>query len=103
MQPDPIDVLKAKLDDPIWRLTSGKLYKIITKGNDDDDGLIVDFLPNEAQLYLIDNLHYRNIILKARQLGFSTLICVLWLDTALFSKDPINCGIIAQDREAAEG
>lgn len=103
MQPDPIAVLKAKLDDPMWRLTSGKLYKIVTKGNDDDDGLIVDFVPNEAQLYLIDNLHYRNIILKARQLGFSTLICVLWLDTALFSKDPINCGIIAQDREAAEG
>ncbi len=29
-------------------------------------------------------------------------MCILWLDTALFSKGPIRCGIIAQDREAAE-
>ena len=96
--------LRAKLDDPMWRITSGKLYKIITKGTDeDDDALVVDFKPNSAQLDLLESIHGRDLILKARQLGFSTLICILWLDTALFSKEPINCGIIAQDREAAEG
>lgn len=101
---DSLDTLAAKLDDPLWRLTSGKLYKIIAKGSEGgDDALIVDFIPNEAQRYLIHNLSDRNLILKARQLGFSTLVCILWLDTALFSKNPINCGIIAQDREAAEG
>lgn len=34
--------------------------------------------------------------LKARQLGFTTLICVLWLDHALFNANQ-HCGIIAQD------
>lgn len=94
--------LIAKLDDPVWRLCSGSLYKIIIKGDDDEDGLVIPFKPNRAQRRLIRRLHHRNIILKARQLGFTTLIAILWLDTALFSKDPVRCGIIAQDREAAE-
>lgn len=93
--------LTARLDDPMWRLSN--LYKIVVKGDDDeDDGLVMQFKPNRAQRRLITRLHHRNIILKARQLGFTTLVCILWLDTALFSKTPIRCGIIAQDREAAE-
>lgn len=32
----------------------------------------------------------------------TTLVAIMWLDAALFSKSPIRCGIIAQDREAAE-
>lgn len=96
--------LILKLGDPNWRLTSGALYKIITKSADDleGEGLVVPFVPNAAQLSFIRDLHHRSLILKARQLGFTTLICILWLDTVLFSKDPIRCGIIAQDREAAE-
>ena len=91
------------LDDPVWRLTSGALYKIIVKGDDeDDDGLVLPFKPNRAQRRLIARLHHRNVILKARQLGFTTLIAILWLDTALFSKNPIKCAIVAQDKEAAE-
>lgn len=93
--------LAANLDDVEWRLSH--LYKIVAKGNDDDDdGLVIQFVPNAAQQKLIDNLWNRNLILKARQLGFSTLVCILWLDTALFSREPVRCGIIAQDREAAE-
>lgn len=95
--------LAANLDDPMWRLCN--LYKIIVKGDDDDDedeGLVMQFKPNRAQRRLLAKLHHRNIILKARQLGYTTLICILWLDTALFSKNPIRCGIIAQDKEAAE-
>lgn len=102
---EALEELKLKLNDPMWRITSGKLYKIVTKstGDDDDASLVVDFIPNSAQMTLIKALHTRNVILKARQLGFSTLICMMWLDTALFSKDPMTCGIIAQDKEAAEG
>ncbi len=85
-----------KLSDPMWRITSGVIYKIITKG-DDDEGLVVDFIPNRAQRKLLKRIWYRNNILKARQLGFTTLVAILWLDTALFSKSPIQCGIIAQD------
>jgi hypothetical protein len=92
--------LAKSLDDPLWRLSN--LYKIITKGSEEDDDLVITFRPNRAQRRLMARLHTRNLILKARQLGFSTLVCILWLDTALFSKDPVRCGIIAQDREAAE-
>lgn len=90
------------LDDPMQRLCT--LYKIIVKGSDDenDEGLVVQFKPNRAQRRLLARLWHRNVILKARQLGFTTLVAILWLDTALFSKDPIRCGIIAQDKEAAE-
>lgn len=102
----PVDLpaeLIEKLRDPQWRLHSGAIYKIVVKGDDeDDDGLVLPFKPNRAQRRLLNRLHHRNLILKARQLGFSTLICILWLDTAMFSKEPIRCGIIAQDREAAE-
>lgn len=96
--------LIEKLRDPQWRIYSGAIYKIIVKGDDDEDGegLVLPFIPNRAQRRLLQKLHHRNVILKARQLGFTTLICMLWLDTALFSRDPIRCGIIAQDKEAAE-
>lgn len=86
----------------MWRLSN--LYKIIVKQNDDDDsdGLVMTFKPNRAQRRLLARMHNRNIILKARQMGFTTLICILWLDTALFSKQPIQCGIIAQDLNSVE-
>lgn len=56
-----------------WRIFSGQLYRIIVKGDDDDDddpGTQMPFIPNAAQRRFMKNLHYRNLILKARQLGF---------------------------------
>lgn len=88
------------LADPMWRVCSGRLYKIMVK-SDEGEGTIVPFRPNRAQMRMIGALWHRNIILKARQLGFTTLIAILWLDHALFNDDQ-RCGIIAQDREAAE-
>lgn len=93
--------LERCLADPYWRLFSGCLYKIMLKGDDDTDSFVMPFLPNEAQAKFIKRLWHRNIILKARQLGFTTLIAILWLDHALFNADQ-RCGIIAQDREASE-
>lgn len=93
--------LAACLADPMWRVCSGHLYKIMVKSDADDLGTVVSFKPNRAQIKLISRLWNRNIILKARQLGFTTLIAILWLDHALFNADQ-RCGIIAQDREAAE-
>lgn len=91
--------LARNLADPMWRL--GTLYKIIIKGDDGEDDLVLQFKPNRAQRRFISRLHHRNIILKARQLGFTTLIAIAWLDHALFNAN-VRCGIIAQDREAAE-
>lgn len=105
--PDQIEFAK-NMADPMWRIS--RLYKIIIKGDDKkkvgeeksgDEDLVVQFVPNRAQRRFIERLHHRNIILKARQLGFTTLIAIVWLDHALFNANS-RCGIIAQDREAAK-
>lgn len=87
------------LADPMLRLTS--LYRIIVKDDDDDEGLVLQFKPNRAQRRFLSRLHSRNLILKARQLGFTTLIAIAWLDHALFNAN-VRCGIIAHDRESAK-
>lgn len=68
------------LADPLWRLSN--LYWI-----EDEDGHVVKFKPNFFQAFLLKNLHPRNIILKARQLGMSTFIAILFLDQILFKKN----------------
>jgi hypothetical protein len=98
-KPSTPEELERCLSDPVWRVCSGQLYKIMVKQGDDES--IVPFVPNRAQRRLLTRLWHRNIILKARQLGFTTLVAILWLDHALFNSDQ-RCGIIAQDREAAE-
>lgn len=106
MRPLPTDEaeLARCLADPDWRLFSGCLYKIMVKGDGDggaDDTFVMPFKPNQAQVRFLKRLWHRNIILKARQLGFTTLIAVMWLDHALWNADQ-RCGIIAQDLDAAE-
>ncbi|MCK5501448.1 MAG: hypothetical protein KAI82_09400, partial [Tritonibacter mobilis] len=83
-----------------WRIFSGQLYKIMTKADEYNDGQIIPFEPNMAQRQFIENLHYRNVILKARQLGFTTLIAILWLDHALFVENQ-RVGIIAHTKDDA--
>jgi hypothetical protein len=46
----------------------------------DETGREVKFEPNPAQLQFLDDVHALNIILKARQLGFTTLCCLIYLD-----------------------
>lgn len=107
--PLPTDAaeLARCLADPIWRITSGCLYKIQVKGDDkgkpadEVESFVLPFKPNRAQKRFIKRLWHRNLILKARQLGFTTLIAVMWLDHALWNADQ-RCGIIAQDRDAAK-
>lgn len=53
-----------------------------------------------AQRQLFRSMHNKNIILKARQLGFSTAIDIYLLDRALFIPH-LKCGIVAQDKQAA--
>lgn len=89
------------LADPMWRLCSGQLYKIMVKSPDADGNTAVPFRPNRAQRRFIKRLWTRNVILKARQLGFTTLVAIMWLDHALFNADQ-RCVIVAQDRDKAE-
>lgn len=102
LPPDKAELARL-LKDPEWRLFSGCLYKIMIKGDSEDEGdvTVLPFRPNRAQRRFIRRMWHRNLILKARQLGFTTLIAILWLDHALFNADQ-RCGIIAQDRDAAK-
>ncbi|TFH43024.1 MAG: hypothetical protein E4H01_12640 [Lysobacterales bacterium] len=80
-------------ENQLWRLHN--LYFIVAK-----DGNKCLFQPNWAQVGLIENLWYLNVILKARQFGFTTFIDILLLDNAIWQPDQRN-GIIAHNREDA--
>lgn len=81
-----LDVLRERLSDRWWRLNH--LYWIVDKA-----GCVVRFKPNWAQSQLHFSMHYRNDVLKARQLGISTYTAILILDTCLFMPN-YHCGII---------
>lgn len=75
-----VEAFLKGLDDPAWRIRN--LYWIIDK-----DKKKVLFTPNPAQQALYEEMWWRNIILKARQRGFSTAIQLLMLDTCLFTSN----------------
>ncbi len=77
-----------------WRMNN--LYWV-----KDEDGKSVKFRFRPQQKRLFDELHNRNIILKARQIGFTTFIQLYILDECLFTPDT-NAGIIAHNRTDAE-
>ena len=99
--PMPVPQTKAEwalaLSMPMWRVASGVLYKIVVKGDDqgpDDVGQLEPFLPNVNQLKFLLNLHYRNIVLKARQLGFCVMghTLILTADMKWVRADEIQPG-----------
>lgn len=73
----PASPTSEQLHDQLWRLSH--LYKVVDKS-----GQVVTFTPNGPQLQFLRELHDLNIILKARQLGFTTLCCLYYLDACLF-------------------
>lgn len=78
--------IKAKLKDRFWRLNN--LYYITDK-----NGTRVKFKMTPEQLAYFENKHSRNVILKARQLGFTTEECIIQLDSAIFMNK--RCAMIA--------
>ena len=74
-----LDVV-GQYSDPMWRLAN--LYWITDK-----QGQRVRFEPNEAQLDYLQNASCDDLILKARQLGFTTLMCLVGLDEVIFLND----------------
>jgi hypothetical protein len=85
--------LEKRLTDPAWRLRN--FYSITDKA-----GNRVRFAPWAEQERLFNNLWSRNLILKARQRGFSTAIQILGLDTCLFNSNT-NAAVIAHDLKSA--
>lgn len=80
--------------DPRWRLNS--LYMI-----KDKSGSAVPFRMNWAQEKFFDDMWYLSLILKARQLGFTSFIQLFMLDRCLFNSNT-SAGVIAHTRDDAE-
>jgi hypothetical protein len=72
--------------DQVWRLHN--LYFIVNKW-----GRKQKFEPNWAQQKLLDDMWYLNVVLKARQLGFTTFIDLLLLDNCIWQPNK-RAGII---------
>lgn len=66
--------------DKNWRMTSGMLYKVKNKS-----GEIVPFIPNMFQAWYLKTKHKRNLFLKVRQVGVSTVIQLDYFDDMAFS------------------
>lgn len=86
--------LVQKLQDKHWRMNN--LYFI-----KDKNGKKVLFQYNQVQDEYQKNKHNRNIILKARQQGFTTYECINALDSCLFNQY-FDAGIIAHTVDDAE-
>lgn len=69
-----------------WRLDN--LYQIVN-----EMGETVTFRRNDAQRALWGQVHYWNLILKARQRGISTFVAIIMLDACLFNSNTF-CGLI---------
>lgn len=69
---------EAQFLDPRWRLSN--LYQIVDKR-----GKAVPFRPWPEQIEFLQDIHNRNLILKCRQRGFTTLICLMQLDDCIFT------------------
>ena len=89
-----IKVRQDQFLDPRWRLSN--LYWITDKA-----GKAVPFVPNTAQLKFLDEVHTLNLILKVRQLGFTTLCCLIYLDACLFTPHT-RAGVIAHRLDDAK-
>ena len=83
-----------QFSDHRWRLNN--LYYIT-----DERGQRIPFRMNSAQEQLFDQMHYLNIILKARQLGFTTLIQLYMLDACMFNSN-VRAGAIMHNLSDAK-
>ena len=82
------------MQDQLWRLNN--LYQIRDK-----DGVQIRFRMREGMFRYDLAKWYRNIILKARQYGFTTFDCLWALDNAIWNPG-ISCGIIAHNLDDAK-
>lgn len=82
------------LTSPKYRLNN--LYNII-----DVNGNNIKFKLNHVQENVLDNIHNRNLILKARQLGMSTFAVLYLIDQAIWNPNT-SAGIVSYSLEHAQ-
>lgn len=89
-------LLAKKMDDPMWRLCSGQLYKIIPNAR---LGLI-PYQPRPEHIEIFKALIERDVkqlmLLKARRPGFSTALGLYVLDFCIFNPG-VQCSLIDQN------
>lgn len=78
-----------------WKERIKWLYKVRDK-----NGKLVPFRPNQEQLEFIEHRKGRDIILKSRQVGYTTLACVYSADRAMW--DDWRCGIMAHRQDTVK-
>lgn len=86
--------MDKRLADKAWRINH--LYQIRNK-----EGKLIRFVRNRAQRHYAANKWYRNLILKSRQLGFTTDESIDSLDDVLFTPN-VDALLIAHNLEAGE-
>lgn len=83
--------LLVKLRDPLWRICN--LYSIVDKA-----GKTVPFRPTPPQMKVVRAFYVegkkRHVILKARRMGFSTLIDIILEDMTYWAEDTIQASIV---------
>ncbi len=86
--------LKETLGNEEWRLNN--LFHITSRTSEK-----IKFTPNKAQLHFLENKGKRNIVLKSRRLGFTTLLRLKYgLDNVLFNRN-YHSLFIAHDQDSA--
>jgi hypothetical protein len=93
--PGFLDLCAERWPDKLARLRGG-FYTI-----KDKTGAEVPFVMNEDQEHFMDERHGLDIVLKARQKGFTTVIQLDMLDDCLF-KPNTSAGVIAHNLQDAE-
>ncbi len=77
---------KQQLGSPRWRLAN--MYKIVAGDASGGGAGVIPFRPTAEQQELIDAIYIHKwefiIVIKARQLGLSTVMCLIILDALLF-------------------
>lgn len=86
--------MDKRLADKNWRINN--LYKIRNK-----EGKLVKFVRNRAQNDYAEHKWFRNLVLKSRQLGFTTDETIDSLDDVLFTPN-MDALMIAHNLEAGE-
>lgn len=87
-------LVENQFADKRWRINN--LYRVVNEG-----GIAEPFRMNWAQEALFSEMWYLNLILKARQLGFTTFIALYMLDECVFNSN-VRAGLIAHNLNDAK-
>ena len=88
------DELMEACKDFFWRIRN--LYWVVN-----EEGEVVLFIPNDVQEQFLEELWFRNVVPKARQRGFTTLMQILMLDYCMF-EDNFTCCLVSENLELAK-